>query len=680
MMTVRLIDDGKHGGNDMCSSESRNLTVSVKAVNDAPGFATPWEIACDTTAFLPTGACQCPPVANVEDPGEEPVACKLHDMTMIGRPFLCPTSKEPDKECEYEGREGVSHEVSESTVRVLEDSGAHAVHGLVQGIYTEEGRPPVSRARFYQTAEDEQLEMVQVAHEDVLGLPGLEYAHSYAYSGDRKYVYVVERELNSLALVERTEGTSSKGAGAGGGAQNSSLTIVDRFAEGQDRVFFTLVKDGEQANFAASIEAACDFEELLVSEVERYVVTASGCQLLDVYAGTTSNRTCISDTCDSACCDALERGIIGHWEMSVSHMYGRHRVNPLDSSLHGQRVEFGVHATSDGLGRPVSPAYWSYKRNKMAKDSSGLLCSESQPSTSIGPATLADLSDTMGAAIFRGAGLFCKSGLLTDWDTPNTMTGASFVMNNGALEAMQFDGRLNTGLLVAEDANAAPINRSMPETEFSFDLWFTLDTTLPEGRERGLLAAFLPGPLDSEKPERLESPCKAGWRLSYTARSEDGDGTRLATVFTFEVVRHNFTNNTDATNATDSDSFPFQDLSDQGNATNRTKVEIDPFVFVQAKAALSLVPGRWYHMLAVSTMSESKLYLNGTLLPDDNATKCPTCLGIAYRQNRTAAAPSTQSCALAPHMSATCLHVTRVRKGNEACLRLKRMNTVSHAA
>ena len=89
-------------------------------------------------------------------------------------------------------------------------------------------------------------------------------------------------------------------------------------------------------------------------------------------------------------------------------------------------------------------------------------------------------SAIQGAAIFRGAGLFCKKDTkaqeLQDWDKPpytgqgfdplapitpdgpptgsgESLTAATFIMNNGELEAMQFDGKLNLGLLVAENVN-----------------------------------------------------------------------------------------------------------------------------------------------------------------------------------------------------------------------------------
>ena len=114
--------------------------------------------------------------------------------------------------------------------------------------------------------------------------------------------------------------------------------------------------------------------------------------------------------------------------------------------------------------------YWQYERRQVQSDSFGLVCNEgTSTGTEIGPAVLADLSDSMGAAIFRGAGLYCKTLSLADWDKPKdkVLSAANFIMNNGQLEAMQFDGRLNLGLLVAEDANGIYNNISLPASQVS---------------------------------------------------------------------------------------------------------------------------------------------------------------------------------------------------------------------
>ena len=145
--------------------------------------------------------------------------------------------------------------------------------------------------------------------------------------------------------------------------------------------------------------------------------------MLNEYPGERSNRTCLSAECDEACCDELHKDLLGHWEMSTAHMYGRHRINePLDFSLQSQKMDF-----------VEDRGYWQYERRQVQSDSFGLVCNEgTSTGTEIGPAVLADLSDSMGAAIFRGAGLYCKTLSLADWDKPKdkVLSAANFIMNN----------------------------------------------------------------------------------------------------------------------------------------------------------------------------------------------------------------------------------------------------------
>jgi hypothetical protein len=441
----------------------------------------------------------------------------------------------------------------------------------------------------------------------VLGHPGLEYASAYTHSADGKYVYAVEQELNTLAVFEQLD--ESLSWDVDGAAAGRKLAPVDRLAEGQDRVRFNL-------NTSLSSEAVCGLTEVWIGQ-QPHVVAASGCQALSDYAGIVSNRSCISEACDSACCHDLHQGLIGHWEMSADFLYGRHRVNTLTSGDEDQRMEFSNNM------------YWQYKRDRITS-SRGTICREERD-TQVGPATIRDLSssEALGAAIFRGAGLKCKTDSVTDgsflkdWDQPaaDALSAANFIMNNGELEAMQFDGKLNLGLLVAEDVNENPVNKSIPSAAFSVDVWFTVDAddadANSDSRDRGLIAAFLPGILDED--DVLQDDCMAGWRLSYRARATDG--ASLDTVLTFELVANNesVTHAATTTNAT-------------VNQTNMTEPE-SIAVLRTTSPSMPLVAGHWYHVLAVSDMHELKIYLNGTLLNANERVTCATCKEPVYRRN-----------------------------------------------
>jgi hypothetical protein len=297
-----------------------------------------------------------------------------------------------------------------------------------------------------------------------------EHAHEYTGSKDGKYIYAVERELNSLAIFKISDEKLSRDTdGAAEGARR--LDIVDRLAEGQDRLRWSAPP---VSPVLLKSNAVCGLTSLTIRG-EKRVVAASGCQLLTNYTGDTSNRTCISDACNISCCDALQQGLVGHWELSQVHMYGRHEVNPLIRDRDVQSLQYKQDI-------PLSaPGFWTYHRAKITRNTGATAgrCSEVHD-TAIGPSTIRDLTGKLGAAIFRGAGLFCKKDTtaqeLKDWDKPpytgqgfdplapitpggpptgsgESMTAATFIMNNGELEAMQFDGKLNLGLLVAENVN-----------------------------------------------------------------------------------------------------------------------------------------------------------------------------------------------------------------------------------
>jgi hypothetical protein len=181
VMRVRLVDDNVDGGpeNHRSTSVSHQFIITVKAVDDTPDFSLPWNVECRTTEFLRGHACTCPVVATVVEPATPPAACYLHNATSFGPKYLCPTTADPYNECGWMGYEGASKAASESKVSVLEDSGAHSVDGFAQDIASAAGGSVGTMTRFFQTTWHPELEMLQSFRDDVLGQPGLEYAHQY---------------------------------------------------------------------------------------------------------------------------------------------------------------------------------------------------------------------------------------------------------------------------------------------------------------------------------------------------------------------------------------------------------------------------------------------------------------------------------------------------------------------
>jgi hypothetical protein len=106
----------------------------------------------------------------------------------------------------------------------------------------------------------------------------------------------------------------------------------------------------------------------------------------------------------------------------------------------------------------------------------------------------------------------CKTGLSRHWDdSAGTLSAANFIISDGVNEAMQFDGFLNTGLLVNE--NVVPYANAglMPTSAISVEVWFSIHANpspLTSIVDAGLVSAF-----------SRATNCNAGWVLGYSMNS-----------------------------------------------------------------------------------------------------------------------------------------------------------------
>lgn len=95
----------------------------------------------------------------------------------------------------------------------------------------------------------------------------------------------------------------------------------------------------------------------------------------------------------------------------------------------------------------------------------------------VSPSTVLDWSNTLGDAVLMGPP--CRA--LTGWDKPqrDSLGLHSFAVSNGRVEALEFDGKLNTGLVVAADEGIEGLMETkpwvVPMNELSVEMWLTLD-------------------------------------------------------------------------------------------------------------------------------------------------------------------------------------------------------------
>ena len=105
----------------------------------------------------------------------------------------------------------------------------------------------------------------------------------------------------------------------------------------------------------------------------------------------------------------------------------------------------------------------------------------------------------------------------------DTLSVRNFIINNGNLEAVQFDGDLNRGLYVAENIDAlvdGSESSKLPVSEMTAEVWFTIDDL--DVNYAGLLAVQQDGEF-----------CKRGWSLTYGKVTGGGAGNFA---FTFSMA------------------------------------------------------------------------------------------------------------------------------------------------
>jgi hypothetical protein len=151
----------------------------------------------------------------------------------------------------------------------------------------------------------------------------------------------------------------------------------------------------------------------------------------------------------------------------------------------------------------------------------------------------------MGSAVLKGAGKQCKKEDRYDWDQPESLSlnAKNFLVNNGEVEAVQFDGKLNPGLTVAtslEDFyDADPTESVLAHNGISVEAWFTIEEIGSPPQESGLIGSILTD----------DGLCNRGFQLTHKAGRTDTQyqfqlalqtvGASSAASSSFASIKHN---------------------------------------------------------------------------------------------------------------------------------------------
>ena len=529
MFYVYAIDDGKRFVPDLCqyrgvdTSETESMLIVVQPINDPPSFALPWQVSCRTVKNV--GECRC-------------------DLSAGGD--FC------------KSREG-----NFSSVSVLQSAGLFRIGNFVTHISPADGFESGSVSFFEPLPtmndcdnNDNGLDCVENPHlvfagplrDPVMSSASLEYSVATArFPEDQpKHIYSVDMETDTLSAFEMRNGPET-------------IKIVDRRGDGERRLRFTGFAPYPSLNSlpkqVTAAAAVCHWNSFNVAG-RYFASSASGCLDLQEYIENEAN-TCENELQMSVPCEIIIQTVntaIGHWDFDFDSTRGLMTVNGF-----GGDNNITCSSESCAFSRP------------QRKD---VECFESYP-VLISRATIRDKSNVFGAAVLTGP--VCKMNLTSDWDRTQeeSLSMSTFLMNNGLMEALQFDGVLNTGLLVADDL--AVVAHKLPRYMMSVEVWFAVTSShVPFG---GLISLL-----------QESDTCSRGWGIGYAH------------------VRGKVS------------SLQFN-IALAGRAHNS---------LLKLSASVSFELGTWLHLVATYDGHHAKLYADSVLLASDQACANPPCGQILY--------------------------------------------------
>jgi len=312
-----------------------------------------------------------------------------------------------------------------SEVAVLGDSGKHTVKKFAVGVSPARNYSFAGKAMFNFDV-DENLENVRMEQDSMLFSAG-KYAQAVVSDITATHYYAAEFSSDSLLIM------------ASDRKPNPELLFVDRRREAEIRLRFLLDDNVDLS--------ACSSETFTMNS-SLYVFISRGCNLhrynkdvlplKNIQTQDVPSTDCIDQSTTEACLALREAAAGEIWNSTFG---------------------FWDFTTENAGG--------TFERARM----DGRFCQEINPLLIVSPAKIKDLSGRAGDAVLQGPA--CKAQ--SDWDTSNgiAFNVNNFMISNGEVEAMQFDGAINFGLQVAQ--NIAVLEK--PTARISVESWVTIDAT-----------------------------------------------------------------------------------------------------------------------------------------------------------------------------------------------------------
>ena len=537
MISVRAMDDGQsfvpagceYQGTD--TSQTLQTVLVIVPVNDPPTFTLPWHISCTSPEKVKRCACDLP--------GHFNDVCKPKNDT--------------------------------SSVAVLQASGAVAVKNFVTDV------SPAFGFRSGYLSYFEPLPNINDCEDSDYGLDCVERPHmrfdgpipdpitssaQFEYSvatvtfpssprrdptDVSRYVYSVDFETDTVSAFA-VDG-------------NNNTRLIDRRVDGENRLRFAGFTPYPSLNSlpkqVVSASSVCEWKSFEI-DGRQLAASASGCVELQEHV------LVDADDCEAvlqsfAPCNTAKQIIgtaIGSWDFSSSSNSGNMFVNDFSAGY-----------------RCTCTANWCTFSRPRRQDGG---CQEMYPMV-VRMAAIRDSSNKLGAAVLTGPA--CKNDTAADWDRPEeeTPTISTFLMNNGLVEALQFDGVLNRGLLITDNLGRLSLN--LPRNAMSVEVWFAVSSgEIPFG---GLVSLL----------QETEA-CSRGWGL--------GVGNVKGNSFFVQLT-----------------------IALEDNAHLDEKL-----VIVRAVTSFDL--GTWVHVVATYDGERASIFIDTHLMASSQACSSPPCGYILY--------------------------------------------------
>ncbi|EKX52840.1 hypothetical protein GUITHDRAFT_133265 [Guillardia theta CCMP2712] len=409
----------------------------------------------------------------VDDGGTVPGAGENRSNTGIIDVSVLPINQPPAFSCGLIGSQGEGSNNSQAVIYSRKNQGVVLLSSFIQDITTARGFP--GRAAVEHARGSSQLSFVGPNFTSWFSVRGLEYSSDFVISPDKRHLYSIETERDSLIILNIS--------------QPHGQTFLDRLSNNQNRLRFTRLSSNTSnpVNIQGNV-AVCGINGFSNSS-ETFFVSSTGCDpYFDVYRDIMQPA---SSSCSPACQDETSRTTVGLWNLNYEAMKGRMNSNSLGAGL---KLD-----CSD-------PLYCQFERPVNSE-----LCNEKYKSH-IQPAGIRDQTSFLGAAVLLGP--LCKEGFSGDWDRADfALSLKNFLVNDGREEGLQFDGKLNPGLVVSKDidqlVDGVPSSSKLPLEEISMEVWFILaqkDINLG-----GLMSI-----------QQLSPLCAKGWSLTYSTKVTGG--------------------------------------------------------------------------------------------------------------------------------------------------------------